>query len=176
MSTRLDQFCDKLRARLDTVEGRLRSVKSSLQALPVQAEEPFGGRIDLDGHQVEPPTKRVDESRARLKTWAQRNMAKTKVVFGAWRARQATRELKARADRAEAYAVGAINFALDAIDEAEELIRDAVAAGIEADSAVRTGSTPTGLLGRNPAWTQFLSRFRNHRSHRSADPRIPHHG
>jgi len=161
MSTRVDQFCDNLRARLDTVEGRLRSVKSSLQALPEVAARSLGERPHLAHLTVEPRTESVDECRSQLRAWAKRNMDKTRVAFGQWMARQAIRELKARADRAEAYAVGAINYALDAIDEADELIRNAVEAGIDAESAVvRKRSAPTGLLRRYRTWTQLFDRFR----------------
>jgi hypothetical protein len=160
MSARVNQFCDNLRARLDSVEGRLKSVKTSIQALRVQSERSFGERIDLAGRQVQPKVERGDECWASPKAWALRNMVKLRAVFGEWRARQETRELNARADRAEAYAVGAIEYALDAIDEAEELIRGAVAAGIDADSAVvRKESAVRGSPERYRTWTQQLARF-----------------
>ena len=36
MSAKVDQFCDKLRDQLDTVERRLQTVKSNIQELPEQ--------------------------------------------------------------------------------------------------------------------------------------------
>ncbi|HVC95753.1 MAG TPA: hypothetical protein VND64_18820 [Pirellulales bacterium] len=148
MSTRVNQFCNSLRARLDTVEGRLKSMNSSLQALPLQAERSLGERLDLERRRAQPQAECFDEYRARLKAWAQRNMAKTSFLLSEWRAREEARALHARAARAEAYAVGAIDHALDAIEEAEELIRDAVDAGIDADSAALGEGPGRGGRGR----------------------------
>jgi hypothetical protein len=38
MSAQVDQFCDKLRDRLNAVEGRLRAFETDMQGLPAQAE------------------------------------------------------------------------------------------------------------------------------------------
>jgi hypothetical protein len=56
----------------------------------------------------------------------------------AWKAKRETRQLKARADRAEAHAADAVDFALATIDEAEEAILDAVVARIDADKAEKS--------------------------------------
>jgi hypothetical protein len=37
MSAKVDQFCNQLRDRLNTIEGRLQSAKTNIQSLP---EEP----------------------------------------------------------------------------------------------------------------------------------------
>ncbi len=51
-----------------------------------------------------------------------------------WQAKQETQKLKARADRAEAYAADAITYAVAAIDRAEEAILGAVVARMDADA------------------------------------------
>lgn len=62
-------------------------------------------------------------------------IAETKEVVNEWKAKQETRKLKARADRAEAYAADAIYNVMASIDEAEESILDAMVARNDANEA-----------------------------------------
>jgi hypothetical protein len=62
-------------------------------------------------------------------------MHEAKEAISDWKAKRETRKLNARADRDEAYAADAIDFALAGIDEAELAILDAVVARIDADAA-----------------------------------------
>jgi chromosome segregation ATPase len=135
MSAKMDQFCDNLRDRLDTVEGRLKSVRTNIQALPGKAENALREKRDEAHRKLQAQKERIDQVRANLKTRAQQKVAETKEEVSEWKAKQETRKLNARADRAEAYAADAIDYALATIDEAEEAILDAVVARLDADTA-----------------------------------------
>jgi chromosome segregation ATPase len=135
MSERVDQFCDKLRERLNAIEGRIQSVKTDVQALPAKAEKALQQKLDEARTKVEAQKQRVEKARADLKAWADQKVAETKEAIDEWKAKREARKLIARADRAEAYAEAAMVIALASIDEAEEAVLDAVAARRDADAA-----------------------------------------
>jgi hypothetical protein len=135
MSAKVDQFCDKLRDRLDAVEGRLESFKTNVQALPEQAEKALRDKLDEARNRLQARKERLEQTRANLKARAQQKMAETKEAVGEWKAKRETRKLTAREDRAEAEAADAIDYAVGCIDEAEEAILEAVVARIDADAA-----------------------------------------
>ncbi len=135
MSAKVDEFCDRLRDRLDAVEGRLHSVKTNIQALPEQTEDALRDKLDEVRARLQGQKEHIDQTRANLKAWAQQKAAETKEAVSEWKAKREARQLNARADRAEAYAADAIDFAAAGIDEAEEAILDAAVARFDADAA-----------------------------------------
>jgi chromosome segregation ATPase len=135
MSAKVDQFCDNLRDRFDGVEGRIQSVKTNVQALPGQADKTMREKLDEAHRKVQSQKDRIDQTRANLKARAEQKMAETKDKISEWKAKRETRKLNSRADRAEAYAADAIDYAMANIDEAEEAILDAVVARVDADAA-----------------------------------------
>jgi hypothetical protein len=135
MSAKVDEFIDGLRDRLDTVEGRLQSVKSSIETLPEEAEKALRDKLARAQTKHQAQKERVKQTRANLEARAQQKVAETKEAVSEWKAKREIRKLNARADRAEVYAADAIDFALASIDEAEEAILEAVVARIDADAA-----------------------------------------
>jgi chromosome segregation ATPase len=135
MNAKVDQFCDKLRDRLNTIEGRLQSVKTNMKALPEQAEEALRDKLESARTKLQAQKERVEQTRANLKARAQQKMAETKEAVSEWKAKRETRKLNARTDRAEAFAADAIDDAVASIAQAEEAILDAVVARIDADAA-----------------------------------------
>jgi len=135
MSAKVDQFCDQLRDRLSTIEGRLQSVKTNMKALPEQAEKALRDKLAEARTKVQAQKERVEQTRANLKARGQQKVAETKEAVSEWKAKGETRILNARADRAEAYAADALDYAVASIDGAEEAILDAVVARIDADGA-----------------------------------------
>jgi exonuclease VII large subunit len=133
MSERVDQFCNKLRDRLNTIEGRLQSVKTNVDALPAKAEKALRQKLDETQTKLQSQKERVEKARVDLKTRAEQKVAETKEAINEWKAKHETRKLNARAERAEAYAEAAVVNALASIDEAEEAFLDAVAARMDAD-------------------------------------------
>jgi hypothetical protein len=135
MSAKVDQFCDKLRDQLNIIEARLQSVKVNLEGLPEQAEKAVRAKLEETRVNLQAQMQRVEQARIDLKACAEERIAETKESVRQWKSERDSRKLQARADRAEAYAVDAIEFAVVAADEAEEAIRDAVVARMDADAA-----------------------------------------
>jgi chromosome segregation ATPase len=152
VSTKMDQFYDNLRDGLDTVEGRLKSVRTKMQALREQGEKALREKLDGARHTLQSQKERGDQTRANLKARAEQKMHDIKEAVSEWKAKRETRKLNARADRAEAYAADAIDFVVASIDEAELAILDAVMARIDADAdaIVHNGSTLSRLLQTPP--------------------------
>jgi hypothetical protein len=135
MSAKVDQFCDKLRDRLDSIEGRVESFKTNVQTLPERTEKTVRTQLDQARMKVQDQKDRFEQTRANLKARAEQKVADTKEAVSEWKAKHETRKLNARAERSEAYAADAIDFALASLDEAEEAILDAVVARLDADAA-----------------------------------------
>ncbi len=135
MSAKMDQVCANLRDRLDVAEGRLETLRTNIRALPAQGEKALREKLDGARRKLHAQKERVDQTRANLKARAQEKVNETKDAVSEWKAKRETRKLGARADRDEAYAADAIDFAVASIDEAELAILDAVVARIDADAA-----------------------------------------
>jgi hypothetical protein len=135
MSEKVDQFCDKLRERLNGLEGRFQAVKTSVQDLPAKAEKSVREKLDQARTKIQAQKERVEKARVDLKTRAEQKLAEGKEAINEWKAKREVRKLNTRAERAEMYAEAAIVLALASIDEAEEAVLDAVAARMDADTA-----------------------------------------
>ncbi len=135
MSAKVDQFCDNLRDRFNRVEARLETAKTNIQALPGQAEKVVRERLGEVQQKLLAQKDRVDQTRANLKAQAEQKLTETREAINQWKANREARKLNARADRAEAYAVVALEVAGFAIDEAEEAVFEAVLARIDAETA-----------------------------------------
>jgi predicted nucleic acid-binding Zn-ribbon protein len=135
MSAQVDQFCDKLKGRLDTIEGRIQSAKSQIAGLPDKGEKAVRKLLDNAHSNVESRKQRVDQAFANLKAQAEEKVAETKEEVARWKQQRDVRKLTSRADRAEAYATDAIDYAIATIEEAEEAVLEAVVARHDADAA-----------------------------------------
>jgi hypothetical protein len=128
MSAKVDQFCDHLRDRLNTIDEQLQSVKTNIQSLPEQAENTLRLKLDAAQTRLQALKERVEQTRANLKTQAQQQMAATEAAVSELLATGETRRLNARADQAETDAADAIDHAVASMGEVEEAILDAAAA------------------------------------------------
>ncbi len=135
MSATVDEFCDVLRDRLNAIEQRFDSVKADMHSMPEQAEKPLRDKLDEIRSHLQAQKERIEQTRIDLKVRAHQKMVETKEAVSEWKAKRESRKLKARADRAEAYAADCIANALASIDEAEEAVLNAVLARIDADQA-----------------------------------------
>jgi hypothetical protein len=135
MNVTVDEFCDSLRDRLHSVEGRLQTVKANAKSRSEEAGKVLRDKLDEARTKIQAQKESMDQLRANLKTRAQQKIAETKEAVKEWKTKQETRKLQARADRAEAYAADAITYAGATIEAAEEAILDAVVARMDADGA-----------------------------------------
>jgi ABC-type transporter Mla subunit MlaD len=118
----VDQFCDKLRDRLDTIEGRLQTVKKNIKGMPAQTEKALREKLEEARSKLQAQKSRIEQTRANLEAGAKQRMAETKEVVSEWKAKHETEKLNARANRAERYAADAFDNAAASIDESEEAI------------------------------------------------------
>jgi hypothetical protein len=135
VSAKANQIYDKFHHQLDTIEGRLQSVKTNMKAMPEQAEKALRDKLDEAKSRIQAQKKSIEQTRADLKARAEQKVSETKEAVSEWKAKHETRKLNARADRAEDYAADAVEFAMAGIDEAEEAILEAVVARIDAEAA-----------------------------------------
>jgi hypothetical protein len=135
MSAKVDQFCDGLRERLNAIEGRIQSVKTSMHDLPAKAEKAVREKLDQARIKLQSQKERVEKARIDLKGRTEQKVAEAKEAINEWKAKREVRKLNARAERAEAYAEAAMVVALASIDEAEEAVLEAAAARMDADAA-----------------------------------------
>ena len=132
MSIQVDQFCDKLRDRLNAVEGRLRGFETDMQGFSEQAEKSLREKLAEARTKLEAQKDHIEQTRVQFKARIHQMVTETSQAINEWKPKGEARRLNARADWAEAQAVDAIALALASIDEAEEAILQAVVARMDA--------------------------------------------
>jgi hypothetical protein len=142
MSAKVDQFCDDLHDRLNAIEARIESAKTSIQAVPANAQKAVRDRFDEARARVRAQKNQIEKARADLKTWAEHKKAHTDAAVREWKTKRQARKLNARADDAETYARTLVAIALATIDEAEVAILEAVAARMDAEAVADHTSSP----------------------------------
>src|SRR4051794_20997573 len=98
MSEKVNQFCDGLRDRLNAIEGRIRSVKTEVQALPAKAEKALRAKLDEAQTKLQAQKERIDQARIQLKGRAEQQMGEAKEAINEWKAKHEVRKLNARAE------------------------------------------------------------------------------
>jgi len=134
MSERVNKFCASLQSKLNNLEDRMTSLKTSLQSAPKQAEDALHKQLDHAQHKVESQKQAVAKARTSVQNWADKKKAEAKATIDSWKVRHEARKLEKRADQAEEYAAAAILVAVSSIDEAEQAVLEAIAARLDADA------------------------------------------
>jgi hypothetical protein len=134
MSVKVDRFNEKLRDRLDTIEARLKSVRTNIQSKSHEAEKNLRDKLDAARSKVRAEKKRIQKIRATRKAEVQQEIAEDIEVINGWKEKREIGKLNARADRAQTDAADAIDQAAASIDEAEEAILYAAVARLDADT------------------------------------------
>jgi hypothetical protein len=120
MSARVDDFCDKLRDRLNTIEGWLESARTQMQALPEQVRKDLRSKLEKAHAKLQAQKKRVEQTRADLETVLE---LPAKLFADLVIERTATPnvpETRAGVDTAEAHASATIDHAEACIDEVND--------------------------------------------------------
>lgn len=133
MSVQVDKFCDGLRDKLNSVEARLQMAKANVQTLAGQAQKGMREKFEDFHRKAKGQKDRMEQVLAKLKTSTQQKVAETKEAVNEWKAKHEMRKLSARAERAETYALDAIDHAVFAIEHAEEAIAEALVARMDAE-------------------------------------------
>jgi uncharacterized protein (DUF342 family) len=145
MSARVDQFCDKLRDRLNTLEDQLATLKTNVQKLPKQGEQALQKCLNEARTKIELEKKKVEQAQANLKTRVDQKIGQAKDTISQWKAKGELGMLNARAELAEQYAADAVYVAVAALSDAEEAILDAV---IARNDAIQAESSATATVAR----------------------------
>ncbi len=134
MSARVDQFCDRLRDRLNALEEQVNTLKSNLEKAPKQGEQVLQKSLKEARSRIEGQKKKVEQAQTSLKARAEQKVSQAKEAINEWKAKRDVSKLNSCADRSEQYAADAVYIAVAALDEAEEAIFDAVIARMDADN------------------------------------------
>jgi prefoldin subunit 5 len=135
MTLKVDQFYDKLRDRLNLVDGGLQSLKVSFQSLPAKSEQSLRACLESVKNQFQAGKDQAMQIQANVSAHVEQKLVETKEAISGWKMKKETKNLCRRADRSEAHAVDAIDYALAAIGRAEEAILEAAIAHIDAIEA-----------------------------------------
>ena len=119
MSAKVDQFCDRLRDRLNAIEGWLESVKTHIQSLSGKVRDDLRNKWEQAHTKLHAQKKRVEQTRADLKSQPQPVAEILESVFG-WTAKPDVREPHGGPDAAGAHAAATIDHAVAGIDEVKD--------------------------------------------------------
>ena len=130
MSDKVRKFCDGVHEKLESLTGRMDSLKLNLGT----SWHSLQAKLDEVRHKGDATKQVVAESRAKLEQWMTEKNAEVKGVIDRWVENREMERLVARAQKAEDSAVMAIMIAEASIDDAERMILEAIAARLDAEA------------------------------------------
>jgi hypothetical protein len=146
MKAAVDQFCNRLLERLNTMQCRREAIKAYVEGRSETVEKVVRDWLEEARTKLQALKDQAERTRASLTALAQQKTAGTMEAVSEWKAKRDIEKLVARANRAEAYAADAIDYALTTIDQAAEAVLDAVVARIDADAAREPVPAKTGSV------------------------------
>ncbi len=135
MSDKVDQFCEKLKGRLNALADQVETLKANVKKLPEEGEQSLQKYLNETRSRIAQRKKSVEQVRASLMTRAEQKFGQVKEAIIEWKAKGDVSKLNLRADWAEEYAADAVFIAMAALADAEEAIIDALIARIDAEEA-----------------------------------------
>jgi hypothetical protein len=141
MSEKVDQFVKNLRDHLNEAEGRLEKVKASIGTAKSETKASVENKIAEAKAAAGAQKARMEEAQAKMKANLEEKKATTEDKVATWMRDRNVNKLERRASWAEDDAALAIWVAVDAIDTANVLTLDAIAARIDADEVAATAGT-----------------------------------
>ncbi len=126
---------EAVRRLQETLEGRIKAAKTHLESMSGQADKVVREKLEKAHQKLQAQKESVEQTRAKLKTRAKEKLSETKEAINEWMAKREAHKLNARADRAEAHAADALDYAMNMIDADEEAVLEAVVGRIDADDA-----------------------------------------
>ena len=135
MSEKIDQFCENLRVQLTNVENYLAKVSENIKSAPQEAQAAIQAKIDGAKAQHEQNMQKLSDSKAKLEERVQEKKSEVESQIQEWKTNREISKLESRADKAEIYAVAAIEFAAAATAEADLATLEAIVARMEAEEA-----------------------------------------
>lgn len=134
MNAKVREFCENVHAKLETIEGRMESLKLNIGTTWHSHQEKLSEVRQRHEMSKQPLT----DARAMVERWFDDNKAESKEMIDQWVSNSDTQQLAARAQRAEECAWTAIRIAQASIDDAERMILEAISAKLDAEAVHRT--------------------------------------
>ena len=135
MSEKIDQFCENLRTRLNSVDEKLNAVKSNIKAADQKNRAAIQGQLDKAKSAIEAERQKAKDRKAKLDQRFDELKADTDTKIQEWKTKRELKKLSHRADRAEDYAAWSIDVAMSAVAEAEFATLEAIDARLLYDEA-----------------------------------------
>jgi len=138
MAEHIDQFCENLRVKLNSIDNNMTALKTRVESDLQAAEQDARNRLDNVKKRIRQERPKVAAAQANIKKWLEEAKATTDKKIAEWKANNEKARLQSWAELAEGYAAAAAAVALAAVDEAEQASLEAWLARKDADSANRT--------------------------------------
>jgi hypothetical protein len=130
MSDKVNRFCDSVHAKLETLDGRMDSLRSNVGTTWHSLQE----KLDEVRHKGEATQQAITEARTNLEQWGKQKKAEAKSTIDQWVENRETQKLAERAQMAEDCAGIAIVIAQAGIDDAERMVLEAIAARLDCEA------------------------------------------
>lgn len=130
MSDKVGRFCDSVHEKLETLEGRMHSLRLNVGSNWHSLQD----KLDEVRHKAEAAKQAVAKGRTNLERWVKEKKAESQSTIDQWVENHETEKLAARAQKAEECAVIAIEIAQASIDDAERMVLEAIAAMRDAEA------------------------------------------
>jgi hypothetical protein len=135
MGQHIDQLREELRAKFARIDDGLHHLKAKVNDKAEDVEYDVRHHLKKVEQRIEQGRANIAAAQSEVKNWADERKSVTHDKIAEWKAKRETNKLHSRADRAERYAVTAIELAGTSIDEAERAALEAWLARQEATSA-----------------------------------------
>ncbi|HSY38231.1 MAG TPA: hypothetical protein VLA79_01850 [Polyangia bacterium] len=123
------QKIDAARAKLEALKSDLASIHEEDMAALQEHRNDIRARIDQQ-------KERLRQRRFDIARWQSEKVAHTQEAIASWKQQREVDKLEARAERAKDYALDMVSAVVDDFEEAEQAVYEAVAARLEAESAL----------------------------------------
>ena len=130
MTAAVTRFCKNVHEKLETIEGRMDSLKRNIGTTWHSLQE----KLSELRRKGETSQQALREARTKLEQWINENKTETKNTIDQRVTNRDTEQLAARAQQAEECAWTAIMIAQASIDDAERMILEAISAKLDAEA------------------------------------------
>jgi hypothetical protein len=129
LKQKISEQIDAARAKLEALKQDLSSVHEEDMAAHQEHQKDIRARIDQQKD-------RARQRQSDIARWKSEKVAHTREAIASWKERREVDKLEARAERAKEYALDMVSAVVYDFEEAEQAVYDAVAARLEAESAL----------------------------------------
>jgi len=129
LKQKISEQIDAARAKLEALKRDLSSVHEEDMAALQEHQNDIRARIDQQ-------KERARQRQFDIARWQSEKVAHTQEAIASWKQQREVDKLEARAERAKDYALDMVSAVVDDFEEAEQAVYEAVAARLEAESAL----------------------------------------